>query len=125
MGYQESYLRMKNSNDFDLLVSKIKNLGKEKFTLAMPVEIITLQEPISGDLMLMCDPETTYDFYPGEKFIYVCGERSHQSNSASFFQECIVDNYILENLEIYFTECFPSDDIFDTELQYASHEDFF
>lgn len=127
MGYQESYMRMRYSKDFDQLVKIIKENGEESFDLAMPVEIITLLKPITGTLDMQCQPDKKYKFNSGEKFIYVVGERSGQRNSYSFFEYCNNrPQNILDDLEIYFTECFPSDDIFEnnSKTKMALHEEF-
>lgn len=130
MGYQESYIRMKDSKDFELLVNTIKQNGKDAFDVTIPVEIITLLKPIEGNLFAQCQPEQKYLFNIGEKFIYVVGERSGQRNSYSFFEPCINVSHNLyeeyEDLEIYFTECFPSYDIFENNngTKMAVHEEF-
>lgn len=132
MGYQESYVRMKDSKDFDKLVELIRKCGKDDFMMATPVEIITLLKPIQGDLSEQCSPNEKFSFDKGEKFIYVVGERSHQSRSYDFFSLCgchkctPIDDYFFENLEIYFTECFPSYDIFENNdtTHMATHEKF-
>ncbi len=117
MGYQESYMRMRNSKDFDSLVEVIKSNGGDCFDMSTPVSIITLLKPIT----------TEYFFEPGEKFIYVVGDRSGQRSPKSFFEYCSkVPKHIINNLEIYFTEYFPSYDIFEhnEETQMALHEPF-
>jgi hypothetical protein len=127
MGYQESYIKMKDSKDFDRLIETIKSNGKDVFDMAVPVEIITLLKPIKGNLEQQCRPEKKYLFKPGEKFIYVIGERSGQRCSFDFFEYCNnVPQDILDNLEMYFTECFPSNDIFENneETKIALHEEF-
>lgn len=125
MGYQESYVRMKNSSDFELLVKVIQQNKKKSFLLAEPVKIITLLKPISGNLGMQCKPEIDYSFEANEKFIYVTGERSGQRNAHSFFEACQnIPCSILNNLEIYFTECFPSQEIFEKNTKMAIHETF-
>lgn len=126
MGYQESYMRMKNLKDFGQLIKTIKDNGEDSFDLAFPVEIITLLKPITGTLDEQCQ-DGAYSFNPGEKFIYVVGERSGQRDPYSFLECCNnKPQNILDDLEIYFTECFPSYDIFENndELQMALHEEF-
>jgi hypothetical protein len=127
MGYQESYMRMKDSKDFNKLIDVIKTNGKERFDMAEPVEIITLLKPIKGTLEYHCHPEESYSFEAGEKFVYVVGERSGQRSPFCFFEYCDkVPQSIKKGLEIYATECFPSDDIFENnkEAQMAVHEEF-
>ena len=127
MGYQESYMRMSNSKDFDKLIKTIQDNGEKAFDLTTPVEIITLLKPIMGTLDFQCRPDVEYTFKPGERFIYIVGERSGQRNAFSFFGYCEnVSKDILDNLEIYFTECFPSDDIFENNdtTKMATHEKF-
>ncbi len=127
MGYQESYIRMGKSTDFASLIDVIKTNKYESFILAKPVEIITLQKPISGNLEMQCNPDDTFSFDAGEKFIYVVGERSAQRSSPDFFAGCKnVPRNIIENLEIYFAECFPSEDIFKNNIytKLALHEKF-
>lgn len=123
MGYQESYVRMKNKKDFNKLVNIFRKVGKDFYEEngAKPVEIITLKKPIKGNLEYMCHPEKTYKFNAGEKFVYVAGERFLQRNSYNLFNEKII-----EGVEIYFTECFPSDDIFknNDKIDMAIHEEF-
>ena len=127
MGYQESYFKMKNSKDFDKLVQAIKVNNENDFDCAMPVAIITLNKPISGDLSFMCHPEKDYHFKTGEKFIYVVGERYNQRNPMNFFENCNVKpENLYRDIKIYFTECFPSDDIFENNdtTHMATHEEF-
>jgi hypothetical protein len=127
MGYQESYMRMKNNKDFNKLVECIKEYGKDKFDCAAPVEIITLLKPIKGDLSFQCRPDESYKFKTGEKFIYVVGERYNQRNPYKFFENCENPSEdILNDIEIYFTECFPSDDIFENNetTKMAKHKSF-
>lgn len=122
MGHQESYVRMKNRSDFNNLVEVIRIIGKDYYEKhgAYPVEIITLNKSINGDLEFMCKPNEKYKFEKGEKFIYFVGERDLQRNSSN-----LLNNNIIEGVEIYFTECFPSDKIFDgEENEYAIHEKF-
>jgi len=127
MGYQESYIRMKDKNDFDKLVDAIKINGESSFDCGTPVEIITLNKPIDGDLSWMCKPNKKYHFSKGEKFVYVVGERYNQRNAENLFENCKIKPLNLyDNIEIYFTECFPSDDIFENndETHMATHEEF-
>jgi len=127
MGYQESYIKMKSSNDFEQLIKTIKNNGEEAFNMATPVEIITLLKPIKGNLAMQCKPNKKYSFRSGEKFIYVVGERSGQRSAERFFEYCKnVPESIINDLEIYFTECFPSYDIFENndKTQMALHDEF-
>lgn len=132
MGYQESYIRMRDSKDFDRLVELIRKCGEDAFMMATPVEIITLLNPIQGDLSEQLIPDKEFSFDKGERFIYVIGERSHQRDPYTFFSLCgcnnclPLDDYFLENLEIYPTECFPSYDIFkNNEIAHmATHEKF-
>lgn len=127
MGYQESYIRMKDSKDFEKLVGIIRKNGKEKFESTIPTRIITLLKPIKVNLSYMCQPKVNIEFKAGEKFIYVVGERYGQSCSQYFFEDCTkVDANIIDNLEIYFTECFPSYDIFENnhKNKMAIHEEF-
>lgn len=126
MGYQESYLRMKKSEDFDSLVDAIEKSGKESFHIAEPVEKITLLQPIKGDLSMQCKPEKQYSFDKGEKFVYVSGDRGSQRSPEGFFGQNPnqkVPRKMIDELEIYFTECFPSEDIF-TNSKVAKHEQF-
>lgn len=118
MGYQESYVTIKGN--VDDLITLIQKLGKDHFEerSISPVEIIILQQDITGDLTMMCRPERKYNFKKSDKFIYVVGERSGQRSVYNMFGE-----NGLENTEIYFTECFPSDKIF-TEDGFAVHEEF-
>lgn len=122
MGYQESYVRVKNSEKFEELISLTKIMGRDFFhniIYAKPYEIITLTKPIQGNLDFMCHPEIEYNFDVGERFLYFCGERSGQRNAT-----CMYDSYAPKDLEIYFTESFPSDKIFDKNSGYAKHEKF-
>jgi len=124
MGHQESYLRMKKSEDFDLLVKTIQDYGKDSFYIAEPVEVITLNNPIKGSLQQMCHPEIPYSFNQGEKFVYVTGDRGSQRSPHLFFESCKnVPDKVQSNVEIYFTECFPSQKIFG-ESGFATHEEF-
>jgi hypothetical protein len=118
MGYQESYIKMTNKKDFDQLVNVIKTNGKEAFDMNPPVEIITLQKTIDTE----CGR-----FKKGEKFIYVVGERHGQRNSLNFFEYCKdVPKEIVNNLNMFFTEYFPSEDIFENNetTKLALHEPF-
>ena len=125
MGYQESYVTI--NGDADELVSIIKKLGKKHFDYRniSPVDIITLQHDISGDCDMMCRPEQKYKFNKGSKFIYVVGERSGQRSVSSMFGEHGIENCSSNknDIEIYFTECLPSDRIFGEE-GFAVHEEF-
>lgn len=119
MAYQESYLKMRDNNGFDKLVKCIKDYGKNGFECSKPVEIITLKKPITT--------EANLKFCKGTKFIYVVGERYGQRSAESFFECCEdVPKQILDNLEIYFTESFPSDDMFENNerTKIAKHEEF-
>lgn len=122
MGYQESYVRMKNKDDFSKLIDVIRKIGKNYYeeSGAYPVEIITLKKSIQGNLECMCEPNKEYKFNNGEKFVYFVGERYLQRNSNN-----LLKNKMIDGVEIYFTECFPSDKIFDEkENEYAIHEEF-
>ena len=133
MGYQESYVRVKKSKNFDDLTNHIKEIGKEFYgnNCCEPVEIITLKKDIKGNLDYMMHPNKKYSFKAGEKFIYFVGERFLQRSPNR-----LLNNTPLKNVEIYATECFPSDNIFDKnnieiieehtrwENDYAIHENF-
>jgi len=136
MGYQESYVTI--NGNVDELISIIQKLGKNHFDYRniSPVDIITLQQDISGDCNTMCKPEQKYKFNKGDKFVYVAGEKSGQRSARDMFGDCNkckldgfckLDNIIfgckIDDIEIYFTECFPSDRIF-TEEGFALHEEF-
>nr|WP_308545288.1 hypothetical protein [uncultured Lachnoclostridium sp.] len=123
MGHQESFIRMNKSKDFNSLVALIRKKGEARFEEATPVEIITLNQPIKGNLLYQCDP-SKYHFKTGERFIYISGERSGQRSAWDFFRNCKgIDGLYLEDLEIYFAECFPVEEIFNNP-KYATHEDF-
>ena len=123
MGHQESYIKIRDINKFDKLVDLIKGIGRDYYegNMAEPVEIITLNKAIKGDLGFMCRPYEKYSFPKGERFIYFVGDRYLQRSVARLLNE----NYI-EGVEIYFCECFPSDKIFDENVgeKYATHEEF-
>lgn len=117
MGYQESYIKMGNNKNFDQLVKVIQDNGSDSF-MATPVEIITLRKSIETE---------QGDFKKGARFIYVIGERSGQRSPFAFFEYCKdVPEEILKNLDIYFTEYFPSEDIFENNetTKIALHEEF-
>lgn len=123
MGHQESFIRMDKSKDFNNLLTTIRMQGFARFEEATPVEIITLNKPIKGNLLYQCDP-SRYHFKEGERFIYISGERSGQRSACDFFRNCEgIDDLYLEDLEIYFAECFPVEEIF-SNPKYATHEDF-
>lgn len=125
MGYQESYMKMKNNEDFEKLINILKDNGEERFENATPVVVITLLKQIKGNLFMQCQPNKRYSFEPGEKFIYVSGERYGQRGPYEFFEECEnVPSKIINGLQIYFAECFPSEEIFDKTSGFAKHEDF-
>lgn len=121
MGYQESYVRLKNAKKFDKLVEITRGLGEDFFenhSLCRPVEIITLLKSIEGTLEWMCEPNKKYSFGVGERFIYFTGERSGQRDGSSMYgTKCP------NGLEIYATECFPSEEIFNVNSGYAIHEE--
>ncbi|MFT8349237.1 hypothetical protein [Clostridium saccharoperbutylacetonicum] len=122
MGYQESYVRVKNKDDFNKLIEVIRKIGKNYYQEggAYPVEIITLKQPIQGNLEYMCKPNSEYKFEKDEKFIYFVGERNLQRSIQN-----LLNNETIEGVEIYFTECFPSDKIFEErDNEYAIHEEF-
>jgi hypothetical protein len=99
-------------------VKVIQTNSKESFDMHIPVEIITLLKSINTE----CGR-----FKKGEKFIYVVGERHGQRNSINFFEYCKdVPKEIIDNLNIFFTEYFPSDDIFDNNetTKLVLHEEF-
>jgi len=125
MGYQESYVTI--NGEVDELITIIKKLGKShfEFTMAEPVCIITLKQPISGNLDMMCHPEKKYKFNKGDKFVYFVGERSGQRSVGSMFGENGIENCgrKKKDIEIYFTECLSSDRIF-TEEGFALVEEF-
>lgn len=121
MGYQESYVRVANEGKFDELVKLIKSLGEDYFAEgggAIPVEVITLKKPIKGNLFFMCKPEKKYEFEANTQFIYVSGERDGQRSPKRF-----LGNYAPQDLEIYATECFPSQEIFN-DPDFADHHEF-
>ena len=123
MGHQESFIRMKNSKDFNNLLTIIRKQGEARFEEATPVEIITLNKPIRGNLLYQYDP-SKYHFKAGERFIYISGERSGQRSAWDFFENCEGIAYLyLADLEIYFAECFPVEEIFENP-ELATHEDF-
>jgi hypothetical protein len=119
MGYQESFVRLYDSNKFEELLQLTKDLGAEFFEYsgAKPVEIITLKKAIKGTLFHQGHRMVNYSFPVGEKFIYFVGDRSPQRNSRGLFH-----NKVPEGLEIYFSECFPTTKIFDSKSRYADHE---
>lgn len=123
MGYQEIYVRIKDRSKFDNLVDLIRGIGKEYYEEngAEPVEIITLNKAIKGDLSYMCRPYEKYNFPIGEKFIYFTGERYLQRSVST-----LLNDINIEGVEIYFTECFPSNEIFEENEgdKYATHEEF-
>lgn len=118
MGYQESYIKTYEPRNFDKLVKIIQSNGREAFDMHRPVEIITLLKPI----------ETEFgEFDKGEQFIYVVGERYGQRNPLNFFEYCEnVDKDVMDDMDIYFTEYFPSNDIFENNevTKIALHEEF-
>ena len=118
MGYQESYVRTKNKESFNSLVNAFKNLGKDFFERngVEPVSIITLKEPINVELK-----DKICRFEEGEKFVYIVGERFPQKSANNLF-----DGTFNEDVEIHFTEYFPSEDIFenDGDNNIAIHEEF-
>jgi len=111
MGYQESYVTI--NGNVEELITIIKKLGKNHFeyTMAYPVSIITLNKDIKGE----------YKYNKGDKFIYFVGERSGQRNTNAMFG--ILPDELSNNINIIFTEYFPSDRIF-TEKDFAVHEEF-
>ncbi len=123
MGYQESYVRVTDKNDFEKLVAAFREVGKDYYESngAGPVKIITLKKPIQGDLENMCHPEIHYKFDEGEKFVYVVGDRHLQRSPKN-----LLNNHPISGVEIYFTECFPSEDIFtnNDKTDMAIHEEF-
>jgi hypothetical protein len=123
MGYQESYVRMKDRDKFNALVNLIRQIGQEYYEEngVEPVEIITLNKSIKGDLSYMCKPYEKYSFPVGEKFIYFVGERYLQRSVGR-----LLNDINIEGIEIYFTECFPSDKIFEGNEgnKYATHQEF-
>lgn len=123
MGHQESFIRMRESKDFSDLLAAIRMQGEARFEVATPVEIITLKQPIKGNLLYQCDL-SEYHFKAGEQFAYISGERSGQRSAWDFFENCEgIDDKYLEDLKIYFAECFPVEEIFENP-EYATHEDF-
>lgn len=118
MGYQESYVKMEDKSNFGELIKIIQDNGENAFDMSPPVEIITLLKSINTE---------QGRFKKGERFVYVIGERSGQRNSFAFFEYCKdVPKEIIDGLEIYFTEYFPSDDIFENndKTKIALHEEF-
>lgn len=114
---------MRESKDFNNLLAVIRKQGEARFEEATPVVVITLNKPIRGNLLYQCDP-SEYHFKAGEQFIYISGERSGQRSAWDFFEKCEgIDDLYLEDLEIYFAECFPVEEIFENP-KYATHEDF-
>ncbi|WP_073272505.1 hypothetical protein [Anaerocolumna jejuensis] len=114
---------MNKSKDFNSLVSVIRMQGEARFEEATPVVVITLNKPIRGNLLYQCDP-SKYHFKAGEQFVYISGERSGQRSAWDFFENCEgIDDLYLEDLEIYFAECFPVEEIFENP-EFATYEDF-
>ena len=69
MGYQESYLKPKNKKDFDKLLNRIKENGKQfyKDNGCFPVEVLTFTK-------------NHYPFKKNDKCIYLVGERYPQEH---------------------------------------------
>lgn len=69
----------------------------------------------------MCKPNEKYKFETGEQFIYFTGERYLQRKS-----RYLLNKNIIEGVEIYFSECFPSEQIFEGNEgnKYAIHDKF-
>jgi hypothetical protein len=115
MGYQESYVTI--NGNVEELITLIQKLGKDHFEerFIEPVRIITLQHNITSK-----DEKynVEYHFNKGSKFIYVVGERSGQRSINNMFGDRCA-----EDIEIYFTEYFPSERIF-AEEGFALHEEF-
>lgn len=124
MGHQESYIRMEDSKDFDMLVKTIQDNGIEKFVFAEPVMTITLLKTVPLDLSVWGD-KSKRKFNAGEKFIYVVGERQGQRGVKAFFENCKdVPNKIIEEAEIIFEEYLPTDKILDKMSGFAKIEPF-
>ncbi|OWZ84383.1 hypothetical protein [Natranaerobius trueperi] len=126
MGYQETYVKMKKSEDFNKLLKVIKKNGKNSFKTAEPVRIITIKEGFAGRQFIQRYGELSEKYFcfdKGEKFLYVVGERGSQICSDRFFEYCEdVPEDILKNIEFYFTENFPSTKIF--YEGWGEHENF-
>lgn len=106
MGYQESFMKMENSNDFEKLVSYIRSQGKDPFDNTTPVATVKLMKSIANPYGGM--------FSKGEEFIYVVGERYGQHCSEEFFEYCKdVPQEFIDGLEIFFIEDLP-DKLFPT-----------
>lgn len=122
MGYQESYVTTGRQSDFDKMVNLIKELGSSWFEGigVMPVGIITLTKKLEVNLANMCKPHINCIFSEGTRFMYFAGDRNGQRNPQQLFGERFV-----EGTEIFFTECFPSKQIFMPNSSLAFKEPFF
>ena len=120
MGYQESYVTTKKAEDFDKLCNYFKSnkLWIEDEGPINPVEIITLLQPVSGNYEYMDGTlNRTYKYPAGSRFLYFVGERYYQSDIYRLFDLEILqpgkkDMVWIKNVQIIFTEDFPSDAIF-------------
>lgn len=123
MRYQEAYVTTKNQKYFENLIKYVRDIGYEYFEniLSMPAEVITLNNSISGTYKFMCQSDKIYNFNSGDKFIYFIGEREPLINEEILLTQKIIDEKI--EVDIIFTECFPSDEIFEAE-GFAEHEIF-
>ncbi|AJF08200.1 hypothetical protein [Geoalkalibacter subterraneus] len=112
MGYQESYVTTVDPQKFDSLVEDILARGQdfwrdERFLNA--VEIIEIQKTVTAG---------GHTFPPGSRFVYVVGERQYQRSTDTFESERSGD------VVIYWTEMFPSEEIFEENSEFARHEPF-
>lgn len=120
MGYQESYVTVKDQSKFKLLVELVKQLDNTDFfedRLVSPTSIITLKKDIEGQEPLDIGYEELlqrmregknyqkkFKYSAGTKFIYFSGDRTYQRSTKKLFGK-----HLIAGTKVHYTEDFPKE----------------
>lgn len=124
MGYQESFIYVKDDKNFDRLVELVRKQAAtwENWRDIEAVEILELNKNITISLEEMCMPDRRKMFKKGKKFILVVGERSGQRSIYRMFGNAFVrgSKDFIPDVDIIFAECFADTGIFEKRQDIAT-----